>query len=311
MPECLLVTAAANEFAEEIARLAKFPLPVRICTSDKDALDCYSDQTVLFGEPGMIALILAKMPSVDWVQSSWAGVTPLLAIDRRDYVLTGVKDAFGPQMSEYVLGYLLAHELKVPERMQAQRQREWLGVRSGVLQGKRLGIMGTGSIGRHLAQTAASFGLSVTGLSLSAAATPGFEKVWPIDQLYEFLEEIDYLVSTLPQTNQTDNMLEAAALAKLPAHAFFVNVGRSNVVDDAALIDALQNEELAGAVLDVFDEEPLPQGNPLWDAPNLLITAHIAAISHPALIVPIFVENYRRYMRKKPLKFVIDFDAGY
>ena len=199
----------------------------------------------------------------------------------------------------------------MPERLLAQRQREWLGVRSGVLQGKRLGIMGTGSIGRHLAQTAASFGVSVTGLSLSAAATPGFEKVRPIDQLYEFLEEIDYLVSTLPQTNQTDNMLEAAALAKLPAHAFFVNVGRSNVVDDAALIDALQNEELAGAVLDVFDEEPLPQGNPLWYAPNMLITAHIAAISHPALIVPIFVENYRRYMRKKPLKYVIDFDAGY
>ena len=99
MPECLLVTAAANEFAEEIAHLAEFPLPVRICTSAKDALDCYSDQTVLFGEPGMIAPILAKMPSVDWVQSSWAGVTPLLAIDRRDYVLTGVKDAFGPHLS--------------------------------------------------------------------------------------------------------------------------------------------------------------------------------------------------------------------
>ena len=115
----------------------------------------------------------------------------------------------------------------------------------------------------------------------------------------------------LPQTADTDNLLDAAALAKLPAQAYFINVGRSNVVDDGALIDALRNDRLAGAALDVFDEEPIPQDSPLWDTPNLSITAHIAAISHPSLIVPIFIENYRRYIKEQPLKYVIDFDAGY
>jgi phosphoglycerate dehydrogenase-like enzyme len=133
----------------------------------------------------------------------------------------------------------------------------------------------------------------------------------PVDRLHEFLEETDYLVSVLPQTDDTNNLLDEAALARLPRHTYLINVGRSNVIDNVALIDALRNDRLAGAVLDVFDEEPLPQDSPLWDTPNLSITAHIAAVSHPSLIVPIFVENYRRYINKQPLNYIVDFDAGY
>jgi len=311
MTDCLIIDAAANEFAEEIARLADFPIPVKACTSAEQALGGYKDQTILFGNPDMIATVLPEMPSVNWVQSSWAGVMPLMGIDRRDYILTGVKGVFGPQMSEYVMGYLLAHELKVLERMKQQREHNWFKDFSGALRGKRLGIMGTGSIGRHIAQTATIFGIKVAGLNRSGTASPVFENVMPIGQLHDFLKEIDYLVSTLPQTDDTDDMLDGAALAKLPVHAYFINIGRSNIVNDEALIDALRNGKLAGAALDVFDEEPIPQNSPLWDTPNLSITAHIAAISHPSLIVPIFVDNYRRYMQQQPLKYTIDFDAGY
>jgi len=311
MPECLIVSAAANEYAEEIKHLADFSLPVKACASSEEAREEYTDQTVLFGNPDMIAPILPDMPSIDWVQLSWAGVTPLMAIDRRDYVLTNVRDVFGPQMSEYVMGYLLAHELKVLERMKQQRKHNWFEAHSGSLQGKRLGIMGTGSIGRHIAKTAVTFGFKVTGLSRSGVPLPEFERVVSVGQLHDFLEEIDYLVSTLPQTDATDNLLDRTALARLPAHAYFINIGRSNVINDQALIDALRNGKLAGATLDVFDEEPVPQDSPLWDTPNLSITAHIAAISHPSLIAPIFVENYRRYANKQPLKYVVDFGAAY
>jgi len=311
MAECLIVTAAATEFADEIARFADFPIPVTACTSAEQALDEYKDQTILFGSPDMISRVLTDMPTVDWVQSSWAGVTPLIGSDRRDYILTGVKDVLGPQISQYVMGYLLAHELKLLQRMNQQRDHNWFDVSSGVLQRKRLGIMGTGSIGRHVAQTAKVFEIEVTGLSRSGAPSPAFESVLPVGQLHRFLEGIDYLVSTLPQTGDTENLLDKVALARLPRHAYFINVGRSNVVNDAALIDALRNRQLAGATLDVFDEEPVPQDSTLWDTPNLLITAHIAAISHPSLIVPIFVENYYRYVHKQPLNYVVDFDAGY
>jgi phosphoglycerate dehydrogenase-like enzyme len=130
-------------------------------------------------------------------------------------------------------------------------------------------------------------------------------------RLHDFLEQCDYLVAVLPQTAATDKLLDAAALARLPAHAYFINVGRGNVVDDEALIDALHNNRLAGAALDVFNEEPVPKDSPLWDTPNLSITAHVAAVSYTSIIVPIFVENYRRYLDKQPLNYVIDFAAGY
>jgi phosphoglycerate dehydrogenase-like enzyme len=311
MPDCLIITAAAEEFAEEISRLAEFPIPVKICLSAEQALAEYEDQPVLFGNPVMIAEVLSRMPAVDWVQSSWAGNTPLITHERRDYVLTGIKDVFGPQMSEYVMGYLLTHELKVLERMKEQHQHHWFKECSGTLEGKRLGIMGTGSIGKHIAETAKCFGVTVTGLSRSGETLPEFENVLPVEQLHEFLKGLDYLAATLPQTTATDNLLDAAALEKLPNHAYFINVGRGNVVDDDALIDALRNNTLAGAALDVFDEEPVPKNSLLWDTPNLSITAHVAAVSHSDLIVPIFLENYRRYIRQEPLKYVIDFDAGY
>jgi len=311
MPDCLIITSLAEEFADEIARLAEVPIAVKACLSAEQALHEYTNETILFGNPGVIAPILHQMPDVDWIQSSWAGVTPLLAIGQRDYTLTGVKGVFGPQMSEYVIGYLLAHELKVLERKQQQGERAWFKTHSGTLRGKCLGVMGTGSIGQHIAATAKHFGMTVNGLSRSGVAAAGFDKVLGVTQLHEFLQATDYLVSTLPQTDATDNLLDATALAKLPVHAYFINVGRSNVVDDDALIEALRNGKLAGAALDVFDEEPVPQDSPLWDTPNLTITAHIAAVSHPLLIVPIFVDNYRRYIDQQPLEYVIDFEAGY
>jgi phosphoglycerate dehydrogenase-like enzyme len=271
----------------------------------------YTDQSIIFGSPGMIAEILPQMPSVEWVQSSWAGVTPLMALKRRDYVLTGIKDVFGSQMSEYVLGYLLAHELKILRREREQQQHNWFREPSGTLDGKHLGIMGTGSIGQHIARTAKQFGVNVSGLSRSGNPVSGFDNLFPVNQLHEFLEGLDYLVTTLPQTAETDNLLDADALAQLPAHAYFINVGRGNVVDDHALVDALCNSRIAGAALDVFDEEPIPQDSQLWDTPNLSVTAHISALSHPVLIVPVFVENFRRYIEGQPLHHIIDFATGY
>ena len=311
MSGALIVTTLATEFAEEIKRLSGDTIPVTACSTVDEAIAAYANETVLFGSPGMIVQLMDKMPGVEWVQSSWAGVTPLIDAPRRDYVLTGVKDVFGPQMAEYSLGLLLAHELKLHERKRAQAAREWLGTHSGTLTGKRLGVMGTGSIGAAIAKAAGAFGMSSVGFSRSGSAVDGFEAVFPAEGLEAFLGDIDYLVATLPATPETTGLLNAKTLSLLPAHGYFINVGRSNVVDDDALISALSSGALAGAALDVFDEEPVPPASPLWDTPNLTMTAHIAAISHPLLIVPIFVENYRRYAAGEPLNYVVDFDLGY
>jgi phosphoglycerate dehydrogenase-like enzyme len=190
-PGCLIVAVDAEAFAEEIARHNDLRVPVKCCPSADQALREYAGETVVFGDPSMIGEVLQEMPTVEWVQSSWAGVTPLITHPRRGYVLTGVKDVFGPQMSEYVLGYLLAHELRILERKAAQQRRSWFKDSSGMLEGKRLGIMGTGSIGRHIANSAAVFGITSFGLSRSGAATEGFENVFAVARLHDLLEQCD------------------------------------------------------------------------------------------------------------------------
>jgi phosphoglycerate dehydrogenase-like enzyme len=309
-PSVLIIGEDAGEYVRLIDA-AETSIPVTTCCNAAGARTAYADQSILFGNPESIAQVLPDMPTVEWVQSTWAGVTPLFEISRRDYLLTGIKGVFGPQMSEYVIGYMLANELKVIRRLAAQRDRQWFEKASGTLLGKKIGVMGTGSIGQAIARRAKDNGMTVTGLSRTGASNPDFENVFKVDELHAFLHGLDYLVSVLPHTSETDQLLDQTALAQLPTRAYFINVGRANVVDDEALVSALASGELGGAVLDVFDVEPVPAESPLWDVPNLLITGHIAAISHPDLIAPIFLENYKHFVSGQPLQNVISFDNGY
>lgn len=311
MTDCLIVSSLANEYEQKLAEIENFDTSLTAVSTSEAALQEYRKQEIVFGDPDLIAPILSEMPDVKWVQSTWAGVLPFIKSDRRDYLLTGIKGVFGSQMSEFVIGYLLAHELRISAREQAQQDRRWFREPSGMLVGKRLGIMGTGSIGQHIAQTAVSFDMAVSGLSRSGSTQPGFDTVVSLSEINIFLSSIDYLVSTLPQTHDTDHLLNADTLALLNPNAVFINVGRSNVVDDDALITALERGMLAGAVLDVFDEEPLPDDSPMWTTPNLRVTAHISAVSRPSLVVPIFVENLSRYRSQRPLNYVVDFEVGY
>lgn len=310
-PACLIIAPQADALAEEIRGLSETPMPITPCCSPAAAVSANSGESVLLGDPQMIADLLPELPAVRWVQSTWAGVKPLIAGPRRDYLLTAVTGVFGPQMAEYVLGYLLARELKIDQRREAQHRREWQPVLAGTLSGKTMGIMGTGSIGRHIAETAGAFDIEVRGLSRSGRPTAGFTRVDTLERLEEFLETLDYLVCALPETAATTGLLNATTLAQLPRHACIINVGRANLIDHAALSDALHADRLGGAVLDVFDSEPLPADSTLWETPNLSITAHVAAISHPRLIAPLFVENYRRFTSGQPLQGQVDFDTGY
>ncbi|PYQ92890.1 MAG: hypothetical protein DMF96_31825 [Acidobacteria bacterium] len=122
---------------------------------------------------------------------------------------------------------------------------------------------------------------------------------------------LDYLVSVVPTTAGTRHIVDAALLGALPPHAIFINPGRGSVVDEPALAAALTDGRLAGAVLDVFQQEPLPPGHVFWRTPNLLITSHTAALSAPEDIAPVFIENYRRLLRREPLLHQVDFELGY
>ena len=311
LADCLIVAALADVFAEELSRLTDERVSAIACATASDARAAYTDETVLFGSPETIAELIDEMPSVDWVQSSWAGVRPLMDARRRDFQVTGVKGVFGPQMAEYALGHILAHELRLVERREKQQARQWWREPSGTLIGKHLGVLGTGSIGAAIAKAAKPFGVNTRGLNRGGNPVEGFDQIVAASDIERFLDGLDYLVSTLPDTAATENLLDKRRISLLPSGALFINVGRSNVIDDQALCTALDDGRLAGAVLDVFDVEPLPPEDPLWSTPRLTVTAHVAAISHPLLIVPIFVENFRRYRAGEPLLHTVDFSAGY
>jgi phosphoglycerate dehydrogenase-like enzyme len=307
----LIIAEDAREYAEHIDRQADPSVPYTVCESVGQARANYGDHTIVFGMPDLIAEVIDEMPCVQWVQSSWAGVRPLLKGARSDYRLTGIKGLFGPMMSEYVVAYLLAHELRIVQRKECQQTNVWHTETSGTLAGRKAGIMGTGSIGRHIAGTLKQFGTRVFGYSMSGRPADNFLKVYRRDQLLEFLKELDYLVAILPETPDTDHLLDSTAFAALPGHAVLINAGRANVIDHEALVNALVEKQLAAAVLDVFDEEPLPPESPLWSVPGLTVTAHVAAHSYPAEITPVFLENYRRFCAGQPLKHLVDFSRGY
>jgi phosphoglycerate dehydrogenase-like enzyme len=310
-PEILILSTDAEEYLPLLQELIVPAIDIRLATTVDEARDAYSGQPVILGQPDLIAGTLNEMPGVRWVQSSWAGVTPLIDLGRTDYILTGIKDTFGLQMAEYVLAYLLAHEIRIFERLGRQANRNWWDQTSGTLNGKTLGIMGTGSIGRHIAKMADPFGMRVTGFSRSGSPAEGFRQVFAQHQLEEFLQAPDYIVGVLPDTAGSQNLLDAAAFRAMKDDCYLVNVGRGNLIDETALADALQAGKLAGAVLDVFRTEPLPEDNVLWNAPGLIVTGHVAATSWPRDIARVFSENYQRFIAGEPLKYRINFEQGY
>ncbi len=299
-----------SRFADQYRRLLEEAhLPgLEIVSEEQDWAEC----AIVFGEPGLIRPALGKLPGLRWVQSTFAGVDALLdPALRRDYTLTNMRGVFGGLMAEFVLAYLLLHERKILQRLEAQKQERWDDTLTGTLRGKTIGLLGVGSIGAEVARAARFFGMSVRGYTRESEGCEHVERYFHGTDLLAFANGLDYLVNILPGTSATRGIVNAALLAQLPAHALFINVGRGSAVEQTALIEALEQGRLAGAVLDVFEQEPLPAGHPFWKAPNLLVTSHTSAPSFPVEISKVFAENYRRYVAGEPLFYQVSFERGY
>ena len=260
---------------------------------------------------------------VRWVHSSAAaveGLLPLALLAEREVVITNSRGVQAIPMAEHVMGGLLVLARKYDLTLAAQREHRWIQndlsrVWPWMLHGRAMTIVGLGTIGLEIARRAHAFGMRVTGVRrrTNEPQSEFVDRVVGPDRLGDALNGCDVLVLSAPGIAATHRMIGAEQLDMLNPGAVLVNVARGQVVDDTALQRALESGQLGGAVLDVFDREPLESSSPFWTMPNVLITPHSSGFreSHWDDVVALFSDNLRRFQRGEPLRNVVDAAAGY
>ncbi|MHC8393418.1 D-2-hydroxyacid dehydrogenase [Pseudomonas sp. LB3P93] len=271
-----------------------------------------ADCPIWLGQPDLLANLLRQGHQPQWLQSTWAGITPLLADGlRRDYRLTRAVGIFGQVMAEYVLTYMLGHEREVLARLVSQVERKWDSRQGQSLAGRKVLIVGTGDIGQTVAKFLVPFGVELYGIASEAREQAPFVEVGALADLPRLVGEVDFVINLLPNTPNTHDLYDAALFKQFKPTGLFINVGRGVAVVDADLVEALKEGHLAGAVIDVCRQEPLPQRHPFWTAWGLLLTGHSSAPTSPSMMVNLFVENLRAYQAGEALRGEVDFNRGY
>jgi phosphoglycerate dehydrogenase-like enzyme len=257
----------------------------------------------------------AAARSLRLIQIVGSGADTLLPVPGLD---PGVPIASAPgltseAMAEFVIAQLLSMIKRMPAAYASQRRHDWGGDLPAVLSGRRVTVLGVGSVGREVAARLAPFKARVTGVGRRARPVPGFDRVVAVDRLDAILAETDDLVVAAPLTDATRDLVGREQFALMPAGGHLVNVARGAIIDESALIDALNRGHLAGAALDVVRTEPLPADDPLWDCPNVLISGHVSWHT-PDLqrkLVELLAENIRRVERGTPPLHAVDRALGY
>ncbi|WP_417617072.1 D-2-hydroxyacid dehydrogenase [Oceanisphaera sp.] len=309
----LLLLSQDNAEYQTLLQQAYLPgLTILAPEQEADIQAALTKADILLGEPARLRARLKEARALKWAQSTYAGVDALLdAGCRQDYQLTNIRGIFGPLISEYVFAHLLSFTRHLRHYKEQQRLHNWQPIPYQSIDGKTMLIIGTGSIGQHIAHTAKHFGMTVLGINRSGREAAGFDHTYQLPALNNVLPRADVVVSIIPSTPQTRGLFNAERLNHFKPGTIFFNVGRGDAVDEGALIQALRHGNLGAAVLDVFTTEPLPAASPLWDMPNVVITPHNSGYSFPEQIVTRFSRNYLKFIEGKPMEGLVDFNLGY
>ena len=264
---------------------------------------------------GAPAGLLPAMPKLRWIQSMTAGVDGWLALPDlpAGVTLTCARGTHRESMPENILGALLYVAKPYAVNAENQKQRRWVQTVAQPINGKTLGILGLGAIGQEVARIAATLGMRVIGTRRRPDPVPHVDAVLPPEQTDAVLAESDFVLLLLPATPETDCLMNAARLARMKKTAWLLNFGRGHLIDDDALVAAVKAGTIAGAVLDVYRQEPLPADHPFWITDGILALPHIGG-PHPErdrIVAGLFVENLRRFLDGEPLREVVDRSAGY
>jgi phosphoglycerate dehydrogenase-like enzyme len=284
---------------------------------EQEFLGMLGQAEVLYDFPrGHVGDLVRVSPHLRWVQGSMAGageVAQKADLGDTEVVVTTASGIYSGPLAEFVLMAMLQHAKELDNLRSDKAGKIWRQGAVGSLENKTLCVVGMGSIGRSIAERARPFGMRVVGVKRTVRdgdeAWDSADELYPTAELHSALGGADYVAVTLPGTPETRRLIDAEAIAAIKQGAYFANVGRGTVVDEAALVEALRGGHLSGAALDVFEVEPLPEESPLWDLDNVIISAHTTDVV-PDLInaaqTDLFCENLRRYLAGDGLINVLD-----
>ena len=262
------------------------------------------------------AAMLDRAPAVRWLHSPGAGVErwPLDELRRRGITLTNGAGIFAIPIAEWVLSSMLAAATRSREVDAAQRQHRWAGdLESAELYGSTLLVVGGGGIGQQIIDRAAAFGMRIWAANRSGRPVANAEQTVGGDSWRDLLGESQFVVVTVPLTEQTRGMIGTEELARMRSDAWLLNVGRGATLDEVAVLDAVADGRIAGVALDTWLTEPLPADHRAWDLPNVVVSPHRSGSSSAGRGrgLDLFADNVRRFAAGEPLRNVVDLDAGY
>ena len=259
--------------------------------------------------------LLPKMSRLRWIQAITAGVEGWISLPdlRPDIALSCARGTHRVQMPENILGALFHLTKPYAQAAFDQRERRWVRRVSETLAGKTLGILGLGAIGQELARKAQALELRVVGTRRSAQPLPFVDRVFPPDAIEEVLAQSDFVLLLLPLTPTTENIMNARRFAAMRSSAHLLNFGRGALIVDADLVDAVKNKTIAGAVLDVYRQEPLPADHAFWGTEGITVLPHIGGLDahRDEIVAALFVDNARRFLAGEPLLALVDRARGY
>ncbi len=289
-----------NQYRDRLA--ATFPeLQVDLVDHHSKADPYIKDAEILvtFGAH-MNDRVLEQGVRLRWIQALGTGVDGIVDRPalRAGVIVTNLRGLHGKSVSEAALTFMLALARNLPRAVRSQSAGQWDRFQVTLLAGATVGIFGVGVIAEELAPRCKALGMTVIGISSAPRELPGFDTMRGKDELMAVVPQLDYLVLLTPYKKETHHVIDANVLAAMKPSAFLVNVARGGIVDESALIEALRSRAIAGAALDVFAQEPLPDGHPFFSMDNVIITPHMAGfhVGYPAEALPVVEENIRCFI---------------
>ncbi|MFC7064233.1 D-2-hydroxyacid dehydrogenase [Halobacillus seohaensis] len=259
---------------------------------------------------------IQKAKKLKWIMVLSAGMDlmPFDEIDKRDITVTNVKGIHAKPMAEYAISMLLQVSRNAKLLSQREREHQWdRRVPMMEINGKTMVLLGTGAIAQETARLAQAFQMKTIGVSKSGRAKTHFDETYAVEEMESILLEADFLVAVLPSTPETKYLLNRDHFKKVPDHAVFLNMGRGDLVTTVDLLSAVQENDIAHAVLDVFEEEPLPEDHQFWEEERVTVTPHLSGIS-PHYVprgFDVFECNLKAYLRNEGMENLIDPKRGY